>query len=177
MPTQHSVPMQRCACLLGCSYAENRICWQQLWIEMQQDDRETRDTFVHCFRAGHYSCPLKRSCKVPGMATTSIGLCQISLVPPAEEKWEKTERAELRAARLLPNDDTRRCHKSSAWILQRTVQPTWFQSHPDRSSGHLSKQCCCFPADVWTGFLCWSLVWNQLGFNYPQDEEGMQLSY
>lgn len=162
---------------------KNRRRWQHLCTEMQQDEFETRVTFVLCFRARHYSCPSKSSCKVTGMTTTSTGLWQISLLTAVHscrglKKREKTVKWQTpeRAIRLLPNDW--RCHDSSARILQRTDGPLLI-SESSRSlwRSFIHKQCWCFPADVWTGSLSWSLVWNQLGFNYPQDEEGMQVYF
>lgn len=77
------------------------------------------------FRAGHYSCPSKRSCKVTGMTTTSTGLCQFSLLTavPSCRGLKMREKSIMlqRAARLLSNDW--RCHERWAWILQKTVGP------------------------------------------------------
>lgn len=134
-------------------------------------------------------CPSKRSCEVTGMTNTSTGLCQISLltvVPSCRglKMRENTIMANTRKSWTMFSKELHGCCQmiedvTRAWHrFYREPSAHFLISESSRSLRRscIHKQCWCFPADIWTGSLSWSLVWNQLGFNYPQDEEGMQLS-
>lgn len=111
---------------------KNRRRWQHLCTEMQQDEFETRVTFLLCFRARHYSCPSKSSCKVTGM-TTSTGLWQISLLT-AVPSWKREHQKELHGCCQMTEDVTTARHG----FCRGLTAHFWFHSHPGRYGGHLS---------------------------------------
>lgn len=190
----------KCGCLLGHAViGKMRRRWQQVGIEMQQDSWENLATCALCFRTGCNSNLQESSCEVTKMTSTSIGLCQIFLLTAVsllqttgngrKQHNGKCENAQQREAVPQKNSmvvakwmkmSRERGEDSTLWLLSAEGRwPTsWFQSHPAHNGGHF----CANNVDVsllmleWLLFACLSLVYTQLGFNYHQNREGMQLS-